>query len=614
MASTDEESEAGVQAATKKRKGNPKLWKTSVAKKKRDSGEAYVSAYTNKQMPARRVGPDCKCPKKCYEKIGMACIQEIFDNYWVLADHSAQTAYLTKLVHCETVNRSEVGEGSRRKNTNVYTVFVAGILVNVCLIAFTNIHGISETRVRKAMKKVTETGTVSCDQRGKQAPTNKTSDEIRDLVHQHVRSLPTKPSHYSRAKGIHRVYLPPGSSQTTLYKDYIRWLGEEGKLHLKATKWVYSSIFKSYNIGIEPPNSDTCNTCDERKIDIKRAKVAGDHGEVSRLQITLDFHLARARAAHRMLKRYAENQEDNVAALSIDLQQQLPTPRLTTNVQFYKHKLWTFNFSVHDLKSGKGYFYLWNEAIAKKGSNEIASCLNHFVSNYLGGEIDTLRIFSDNCGGQNKNTNIVLFHLRQIHASRFKKISHVFLESGHSYLPCDRDFGFLEKKLKGVQVYSTPHYAQIMSTCRDVTPFTVIEMNHTHFLNYDVLQKFVTKSEFAGSGFKDAKVFEAKEDYKMGICVRPGYDDEMNPIVKIKFQKGKGNTLDSNFDLSKVDLPLKYPNGVKLKPAKIKDIKYLCKFIKSGFEQFYADLFTAQDQIPDQGGAGQDGPDDPDEM
>ena len=48
MASSDEESEARVQAATKKRKGNPKLWKTSVAKKK--SGEAYVSAYTNKQM------------------------------------------------------------------------------------------------------------------------------------------------------------------------------------------------------------------------------------------------------------------------------------------------------------------------------------------------------------------------------------------------------------------------------------------------------------------------------------------------------------------------------------------------------------------------------------
>ena len=50
MASSDEESEAEVQAATKKRKGNPKLWKISVAKKKRDSGEAYVSAYTNKQM------------------------------------------------------------------------------------------------------------------------------------------------------------------------------------------------------------------------------------------------------------------------------------------------------------------------------------------------------------------------------------------------------------------------------------------------------------------------------------------------------------------------------------------------------------------------------------
>ena len=100
----------------------------------------------------------------------------------------------------------------------------------------------------------------------------------------------------------------------------------------------------------------------------------------------------------------------------------------------------------------------------------------------------------------------------------------------------------------------------------------------------------------------------------MGICVRPGYDDEMNSIVKIKFQKGKGNTLDSNFNLSKVDFPLKYPIGVKLKPAKIKYIEYLCKFIKSGYEQFCGNLFRAQEQIPAQGGAGQDDPDDPDEM
>ena len=100
----------------------------------------------------------------------------------------------------------------------------------------------------------------------------------------------------------------------------------------------------------------------------------------------------------------------------------------------------------------------------------------------------------------------------------------------------------------------------------------------------------------------------------MGICVRPGYDDEMNSIVKIIFQKGKDNTLDSNFNLSKVDLPLKYPNGVKLKPAKMKDLKYLCKFIKSGYEQFCADLFRTQEQIPAQWGAGQDDPDNPNEM
>lgn len=114
----------------------------------------------------------------------------------------------------------------------------------------------------------------------------------------------------------------------------------------------------------------------------------------------------------------------------MDFQQQLATPRLPTSVQFSKHKLWIYNFGIHNLKTGEAFFYVWNETKGKKGANEIGSCLHHYPDTYFGPEVRKVVIFSDNCGGQNKNTNIVLLYLRLIHSNQFDLIEHYFLVSG----------------------------------------------------------------------------------------------------------------------------------------------------------------------------------------
>lgn len=212
---------------------------------------------------------------------------------------------------------------------------------------------------------------------------------------------------------------------------------------------MYNDIFRTYNIGIEPPRSDTCTFCDESQVNIKKAKNDQDEETARNLEIQLKFHVASSKAAHVIMKVYNKDRDGSLVAIAMDLQQQLATPRLSTSVQFYKHKLWTFNFGIHNLKTGEAHFYVWNESRGKRGSNEVARCLRHYLDNYVGEQVKNVVIFSDNCGGQNKNTNIVLSYLRLIHSGRFNHIEHYFLVSGHSYLPCDRDFGYLEGKLKG---------------------------------------------------------------------------------------------------------------------------------------------------------------------
>lgn len=61
-----------------------------------------------------------------------------------------------------------------------------------------------------------------------------------------------------------------------------------------------------------------------------------------------------------------------------------------------------------------------------------------------------LILYSDQCGGQNRNIKMaVLCQYITTHSDfTVENIDHKFFLSGHSYLACDQDFGLIEKKKK----------------------------------------------------------------------------------------------------------------------------------------------------------------------
>lgn len=85
-------------------------------------------------------------------------------------------------------------------------------------------------------------------------------------------------------------------------------------------------------------------------------------------------------------------------------------------------------------------------SVAHKGSNEVVSCLdNYFQSPKLAG-VDTIHLFSDSCGGQNKNSTVIHYLYSLVRNGKFRYIRHVFPIRGHSFMPCDRDFAKTEAK------------------------------------------------------------------------------------------------------------------------------------------------------------------------
>jgi len=68
-----------------------------------------------------------------------------------------------------------------------------------------------------------------------------------------------------------------------------------------------------------------------------------------------------------------------------------------------------YNFCINSGKTGKSHFFMYDEATAHKGQNEVISFLNYYFSNIMEQSVETVYLFSDNCSGHNKNFVLTQF-------------------------------------------------------------------------------------------------------------------------------------------------------------------------------------------------------------
>ena len=143
------------------------------------------------------------------------------------------------------------------------------------------------------------------------------------------------------------------------------------------------------------------------------------------------------------LSKLAVDEPKKYHVIALDLQQALPTPKLTVSQAFYKRKLCTYNLGIHDCGEEKGYMFIWAEDQAKRVSDEIGSCLIKYLKN-RNVRCEQLHIISDNCKGQNKNWTLISIYNALLVHGFCVEIYHHFPVVGHTRLPCDRDFERIE--------------------------------------------------------------------------------------------------------------------------------------------------------------------------
>jgi hypothetical protein len=157
-----------------------------------------------------------------------------------------------------------------------------------------------------------------------------------------------------------------------------------------------------------------------------------------------------------------------------DLQAVLPCPVGNASSFYYVSKLNVFNLTMCKLQTNEASCYIWHEAEAHRGANEIGSCVwnylttiqeNIYKSSDKTKKVDVI-FYTDNCTGQNKNKFIINLYMYALSKLEFiQSITHKFLITGHTQNEGDSVHSMIERNVEKFQK-SEPIFEQYISIIR----------------------------------------------------------------------------------------------------------------------------------------------------
>ncbi|GFO33484.1 DNA repair protein rhp54, partial [Plakobranchus ocellatus] len=89
------------------------------------------------------------------------------------------------------------------------------------------------------------------------------------------------------------------------------------------------------------------------------------------------------------------SENPKICAAVFDLQQVIYTPKSHRSSIFYKRRPANYNFTIFDLQSQEGRCFLWHEGIARRGANEISTCIYKFLQEKDSDGTEEIILFCD---------------------------------------------------------------------------------------------------------------------------------------------------------------------------------------------------------------------------
>ena len=549
-------------------------WKCHMRQRLKNAGMSYVSRNGVRRRP-KLLKPGCgsKCRQKCHERISAEHREKIFTSFWQLGNLHSQRQFLMSHVVKNDVKQKSSGS---RKRSLKYTFHVHGQVLHVCKTFFLDTLSISDQTVKTTLSKMTADGYLLPDQR-KQPACHRLPDCVREAVKSHIAKFQTVPSHYCRHTSS-KQYLPRTLTMTDMYRMYKKECRDENRTPVK--KEFYFNIFhKDFNLAFHKPKKDMCDFCEKysRSSDAKKEEM----NEVMKMHMK---NKKMCRELKEQEKLRAQN-DHTVKAACYDLQQVLTTPHSMSSQLYYRRKLATYNLTVFDLAKKDGYCYMWHEGVAKRGASNIASCVwKYMAANTESGQCSEFVFFTDNCGGQNKNKTMAAMYLHAVRTLSVERISHYYLEAGHTQNEGDSMHAVIERASKHVNVYTPVQWYTLASSAKKSgSSYTVTEMEG-HMKDFKALGESYCKR------LQEAVSLKSPEWHKIKALM---VEKQSPHVLFVKYSHEESSfipfvntTANNQSDLSLSALE----NVSTVSKAKKDDLLYMCNqlIIPKDYHSFYS--------------------------
>ena len=218
-------------------------------------------------MPARNVGTGCtqSCRLKCHHHFTEDDRNQVLKSYWTLGDPARRWMFLNSSMDVnKPKRRRKRAAATKRRNrqgtTKYYLVSPSTEeRIQVCKQFFVQTLNISDSPLKTARGKQTNTGSTTGDLRGNIPRELPTEEEL--SCDTHIQTYSTVESHYVR-KDTKWQFLPASLSIAKMYRSYILWCNQQNPKIKPAKNSTYRMIFReNYKLKFHKPKKDQCDKC-----------------------------------------------------------------------------------------------------------------------------------------------------------------------------------------------------------------------------------------------------------------------------------------------------------------------------------------------------------------
>lgn len=442
---------------------------------------------------------------------------------------------------------------------------VNDIQICVCSRFLCNLIQITQDRLRTVQNKKKQNETLG-DKRGKhENHAVKLSEQLKQLIREHCESFPHTESHYASEKTNLKYFENPELNISRLYESFLNFYeSRTGNSEVPLSYVTFGDYFNhEVNFTFRLPRTDICNICYENELKVEKNE---------------DFIIHKKRVTEYQILKKNMLKEKDVLCCEFDFGQNLPLPKINVSDQFYRRLIWLHIFNVHFYNQDNSYMFMFMEGYFKKGANTVCNFVSHSILNeFKSQSYNQIFIFSDACGGQNRNYCMVGF-LSLLSEHLQLEIHHLYPVRGHSYCQCDRNFGLYGKKKNKMQKIETEQeYIDLVRNSRS-KPFIIVERGECRMIDMDTLMKQNVKIPKKFQISKAVKIIYSPDQKIQVFTEYNGSPTEYEIKRTISY---------SDFENAPP------PELVGITREKIKDLQSLQKFLSPEGQEFFQNYLSS---------------------